>query len=153
MSTTTEQEIPYVVRRRLEQAGVPFSLLWGSPAVYLAAWSEARRNGKSMSVSAACQAAGFSPDALRQRRRHNPTFAAAERCARTGQPYVAPDAPETIKAVDHAPREVDFSDPARAGYPLPLAVIPPGAKLRSTSRRRDNVPMWAGGTGYEDLGP
>lgn len=135
-------ELDYAMRKELERAGIPFSMLWDSQGAYLAHWFAHRASGKKTSVSEACQAAGFSPDALRQRRRHNAVFAAAERAARTGQPYVASEAPEAVKAVDHGPGEVDFSDSSRANYPLPLVVPPPGAKLKPEGRRRAGVPQW-----------
>ncbi len=159
----TEPEIAFAVRRRFEQANIPFELRWGSAGVYLAAWSEARRTGKPMSVAAACEAAGFSTDALRQRRRYSAEFAAAERWARKGEPYVPPDPDEQDPALDVVvdPIVTDTTWPPRPAPPRPmtggrslepdeavsttLAPKPIAPKRRPTRR---NTPQWVAGDGY-----
>lgn len=164
MTTTEEREVPYAVRRRFEEASIPWELRWGSPAQYLAAWSEARRLGKPMTVGAACGTAGFSGDALRQRRKHNASFRAAERWARFGEPYVAPSE-ETGEPQDVAPADPVVTDttwPHRPERPKPeidhpLATGPTNTTLPYPPKRvklkptRRYTPMWVGGSGYEDI--
>lgn len=147
------KEVSYALRKEMERAGLPFELTWDAPAAYFTAWLLARKAGKKISVAEACAQAGFSPDALRQRRRSSPEFAAGERWARRGEPYIAQVVePEPIKAADHGPGKQPLEgDSQRAEYPLPLVIPAAGAKLKPESRRRDGVPAWAGGTGYEHL--
>lgn len=161
MTAIEEREIPFAVRRRFEEAGIPWSLLWGSPAVYLAAWSEARRDGKPMSVGAACAQAGISPDALRQRRRSHADFRAAERWARYGEPYILAVAaqPEdvVVRPADPVITDVTFRRPPpppveTGGEPLSgptnttLAPKPIAPKQKPNRRY---TPIWVGGSGME----
>lgn len=146
MTETEEQEIPFVVRRRFEEANIPWPLRWGSPAVYLAAWSEARREGRPMSVGAACQAAGFSPDALRQRRRANADFRQAELWARRGVPYTPPDEPEPEPepetALDVVVPEITITNTTL--YRHPAMTAPPKVTLQA------GVPTWASYRDYDE---
>ena len=162
MTDTEEREIPYAVRRRFEQAGLPWSLLWGAPAVYLAAWSEARRDGKPMTVGEACSAAGITPDALRQRRKAHLDFRAAERWARYGEPYslTIAEAPQDVVVRPADPLTTNVVWPAPPPTPQPpvdrplatgptnttLATPPVRKKLKPTRRY---TPMWVSGSGYE----
>lgn len=144
---TDTAEVDYATRKAMERAGVPFGQLWGDTGLYLAHWVTARQAGKKTSVAAACEAAGFSPDALRQRRRHHPTFAAAERWARRGEPYVHPVEPERIKAADDGPgKPLVVGAPRSAGFYEPPVIAGTGKKRPWP--RRYGIPAWAAGDGY-----
>ncbi len=160
---TEEREISYKQRRHFEKAGLPWELRWGSVAVYLAAWVEARQKGTPMSVAKACEAAGFSTDALRQRRRYSAEFAAAERWARKGEPYAPldPDPDEHDPALDVVvdpavtdttwpprpvrPRPEVYREPATGPTNTTLAPKPLAPKRRPTRR---HTPQWVAGDGY-----
>lgn len=126
-----EETVPFEMRRTLERAGIPHSLLYDSSGLYLAAWVVARRAGKKLSVAEACSQAGITPEALRKRRQNHPSFAAAERWARSGEPYVAPAEPETIKAIDHGPGK-----PLVEGATRTFEIFTPPAPLRAKRKPR-----------------
>lgn len=115
-----------------------------------------------MSVGAACAVAGFSGDALRQRRKHNAEFRAAERWARYGEQYVSPepDLPDVV-VDDHDPvvTDVTWRRPERpkpeierplATGPTNTTISPPPAPPKKKPSRRYGVPQWVPGSGYED---
>lgn len=132
-------EVSYALRKEMERAGLPFELTWDRPAAYFAAWLLARKAGRKISVAEACAQAGFSPDALRQRRAHNAEFAAAERWARRGVPYTPPDEPEpdteTDPALDVVVPEITTTNVELLRHPSMAAA--PRVTLRA------GVPVWA----------
>ena len=158
----TDEQIDYALRKQMLRAGVPFDLTFDKPGLYLGAWLQARKSGKTISVSEACEAASFSPDALRQRRKHNPEFRQAEIWARRGEPYTLPGVDEAQDVVVPAPSYVtNVSWPPRPAPPKPeverplatgpanttLATPPAPPRKRKPSRRY--TPMWVGGSGME----
>ena len=149
-STNTDQ-VSYATRRKLQEAGVPFDLIWDRQGLYLAHWFEHRMAGKTTSVGAACEASGISPDAVRQRRKHNPAFAAAEMWARRGVPFEPPGEPanQPQDVVPAAPGKPLSEHPPGDPYWLPPVI--PSTKKKERPSRRAGVPMWCGGTGYERL--
>ena len=145
-------EIDYSMRRKFEAAGLARDLAWGKSGAYLAAWVEARQAGRKISVSEACEQAGFSTDSLRQRRKHNATFRAGERWARFGEPYTPPvtEQPQNVVVTDpEAPTEHGPGRPLAPGESPDVALPIPswaGMKLRPTRRF---TPQWVPGSGYE----
>ena len=128
---TTTDQVSYATRRKLQEAGVPFDLIWDSQGLYLAHWFEHRMAGKGSSVGDACKAAGFSPDAVRQRRRYSPEFKAAEQYVRTGELYVDP------ASVVEEPQDVVPSRPDRHRHHVsPTTCTDRGSRSRATSRPR-----------------
>ncbi len=157
----TAPSIDYALRKKFEEAGLPRDLAWGKPGLYLAHWYRARSSGKKTTVAAACEAAGLSSDALRQRRRHSAEFAAAERWARRGEPFTPPVTvePQHVGVVElEDPLVTDTTWPApplapveTGGRPLDpdeptsttLPPKPAAAKKERPTRRY--TPAWMGG--------
>lgn len=160
---TDVHEPTYQQRKAMEAAGIPFGQRWGAVGCYLASWIEARKEGRKLSVSSAAAAAGLSTDALRQRRRYDADFRAAEVTARTGEPYTPPGVDEAQDVVVADPLTTDVTWPPRPAPPQPeierpLAVSPTNTTLAEKPRakkikpsRRWGVPSWTGGSGYEHL--
>lgn len=158
-----DEQVSYATRRKLQAAGVPFDQVWDKQGRYLAHMFEHRMAGKTTSVAAACEAAGFSPDALRQRRRHSAEFAAAERFARRGEAYVPLVTDEVTPdvVVDPLTYVTNTSWPPRPAPPQPLVDRPlatgptntvlapkPPDKPKAKPNRRWGVPHWVPVDGY-----
>ena len=158
-----DEQVSYALRKQMLRAGIPFELTWDKQGLYLGAWLQARKDDKTISVSEACEAAGFSGDALRQRRRHNAEFRAAELWARRAVPYEPPGEPANqpqdvgadltfVTDVTWPPRpappqpEVD-RPPATGPTNTTLATPPAPPGKRKPTRRY--TPMWVGGSGLE----
>jgi hypothetical protein len=99
------------VRRPMQLAGIPTSLAYADGAGdYLAAMFAARRSGEKVTVKAAAEMAGLTPSAIRERRRTDPIFAAAERTCRFGESYTVIHEPvptESEPEVLPPPRNLD----------------------------------------------
>ena len=158
---TDTVQVSYALRQQMIRAGLPFQVTWDKQGLYLGAWLQARKAGKQISVTEACKAAGFSTDALRQRRKHSSTFAAAEAWARRGVPYEPHGEPATKPhdvVTDPLVTDVTFRRdpgpivrdplgvPATGPTNTTLAPKPPGVKRKPTRRY---LPAWVPGSGYE----
>jgi hypothetical protein len=79
----------------MQLAGIPLHLAYADGAGdYLAAMFRARRNNEKLTVKDAAAMAGLTPSAIRERRRTDPVFRAAERTCRFGEPYAVVHEPE-----------------------------------------------------------